>query len=133
MATNRPHSELRCRIKGLDAMGENEDCKNITFKQSLYNVLCTAAYLGSNGSYTRTGIPPGAYVLRVVAIDPFSRDRKVLNFDFFVDSEEQHCSVHLTNRGWRVEGRSFIVEFSSTGVTTGFTCSLNREEFDCRC
>lgn len=111
MATNRPHSELRCRIKGLDMRSGNEDC--------------------SNGSYTRTGIPPGAYVLRVVAIDPFSRDRKILNFDFFVDSEEQHCSVHLTNRGWRVEGQSFIVEFSSTGVTTGFTCSLNREEFDC--
>ena len=45
--------------------------------------------------------------------------------------DESYCAIYLINHGWRVEGQTFAVEFSSTGEATQFTCSLNGEEFEC--
>ena len=67
-----------------------------------------------------------------MAKDPVTRERKKINFDLILNSDEEYCAVHLINRGWRVEDKDIIVEFSTTGYPTGFLCSVNREEFKCK-
>ena len=91
---------------------------------------------GSNGTYSRTGIPPGDYTLRVVARDPVRGDRKVIRNRLWVhsdDANDPYCITYLINRGWRVEGRNFTVEFTATGIASGFVCTLDRmERIDCK-
>ena len=67
-----------------------------------------------------------------MAKDPVTRERKVINIELVVNSDEEYCAVHLINRGWRVEDKDIIVEFSTTGNATGFLCSVNREEEKCK-
>ena len=44
------------------------------------------------------------------------------------------CTTYLINRGWRVEGRNVTVEFTSTGIASGFECALDRgEHVNCKC
>lgn len=86
---------------------------------------------GSSGIFSRTNIPPGQYILRVVARTA-TGDKKVVTNSLLLHRDEMYCAIYLINRGWRVEGKTFVLEFSSTGVTTQFVCSLNREEFECK-
>ena len=67
-----------------------------------------------------------------MAKDPVTRERKKIDFDLVLNSDEEYCAVHLINHGWRVEDKDIIVEFSTTGHPTGFLCSVNREEFKCK-
>ena len=91
---------------------------------------------GSSGTYHRTGIPPGDYSLKVIARDPVRRDRKAITNRLWVNSDDindPYCFTHLINHGWRVEGRNFTVEFTATGIATGFVCTLDRTEHnDCK-
>ena len=61
----------------------------------------------------------------MVAKDPVGGDRKVIRARLWVHSDEAFCTIHLINRGWRVEGRTFTVEFTATGIATGFVCTLD--------
>ena len=64
----------------------------------------------------------------MVAKDPVRGDRKVIRNRLWVHSDDANdpfCVTHLINRGWRVEGRNFIVEFTATGIATGFVCSVD--------
>jgi len=86
---------------------------------------------GSNCTYHHTGVPPGDYNLKVMARDPVRGDRKVIYNHLWVNSDDindPYCFTHLINRGWRVEGRNFTVEFTATGIATGFVCTLDRTE-----
>ena len=56
----------------------------------------------------------------------------MIRIELVLNSSEDHCAVHLINRGLRVEENDVIVEFSTTGNATGFLCSVNREEFQCK-
>ena len=56
----------------------------------------------------------------------------MINIELVLNSSEEHCAVHLINRGWRVEDKVLTVEFSTTGSATGFLCSVNREEEECK-
>jgi len=67
-----------------------------------------------------------------MAKDPVTRERKVTNYELVLNNDEKYCAVHLINRGWRVEDKDIIVEFSTTGYPTGFLCSVNHEEFKCK-
>ena len=91
---------------------------------------------GSNGTYRRTGIPHGDYTLRVIATNPLTNETKVIRNRLWVHSEDAndpYCITYLINRGWRVEGRNFTVEFTATGVATGFKCSLDKKgHHDCK-
>ena len=91
---------------------------------------------GSNGTYSRSGIPPGNYTLRVVARDPVRGDRKVIRIRLGVhsdDASDPYCTTYLINRGWRVEGRNLTVEFTATGIASGFECALDRmEHIECK-
>ena len=59
-------------------------------------------------------------------------EKKVINIELVLNSSEDHCAVHLINRGLRVEENDVFVEFSTTGKATGFLCSVNRKEFKCK-
>ena len=49
------------------------------------------------------------------------------------DANDPYCITYLINRGWRVEGRTFTVEFTATGIASGFECALDRmEHIDCK-
>ena len=91
---------------------------------------------GSNGTYSRSGIPPGDYILRVIARDPVRGDRKVIRNRLGVhsdDASDPYCTTYLINRGWRVEGRNLTVEFTATGIASGFECALDRmEHIECK-
>ena len=39
------------------------------------------------------------------------------------------CTVHLINDGVTVNGNTATVEFASSGPTTSFQCSLDRQSF----
>ena len=67
-----------------------------------------------------------------MAKDPVTRERKEVNVDLVLNSDEEHCAVHLINHGWSIEEKGIIVEFSTTGYPTGFLCSVNDEEFKCK-
>ena len=67
-----------------------------------------------------------------MAKDPVTQERKKINFDLVWNSNEEYCAVYLINRGWRVEDKEIIVEFSTTGYPTGFLCSVNGKEFKCK-
>ena len=58
-------------------------------------------------------------------------DKKVITNNLLLHRDESYCAIYLINHGWRVEGQTFAVDFSSTGEATQFTCSLNGEEFEC--
>lgn len=72
------------------------------------------------------GIPPGDYTLRVVARNPPRGERKVIRNRLWMHGDDVYCITSLVNRGWRVDGNTFTVEFASTGIATGFDCVLDR-------
>ena len=89
---------------------------------------------GSDGTYRRTGIAPGDYTLRVIAYDRVRGDRQVIRSRLWVHSEDAsdpYCITYLINRGWRLEGDMFTVEFAATGAASGadaeFECSVDRD------
>lgn len=88
--------------------------------------------LGSNGTFSRIGVPPGIYTLRIAAEDPITREKKVIAIAIELDDSEDFCTTYLINRGLRIDGRTLIVEYSSTGHYNGFMCSLNRQEIPCK-
>ena len=87
---------------------------------------------GSSGTYNRTDLKAAVapFTLRVVALDPATRKKlAVLYSRLWVHSEDTsdpYCITYLINRGWRVEGDMFTVEFVATGAASGFQCSLDR-------
>ena len=52
----------------------------------------------------------------------------VINISHYIELPEI-CTVHLINDGVTVFGDSATVEFASTGPTTSFVCSLDRQAF----
>ena len=48
------------------------------------------------------------------------------------------CSVHLINRGWRLEreGKDLVVEFAGTGLSSQscarFECALDQRRLECK-
>ena len=99
-------------------------CKQHILLQSLLSA-------GSSGTYNRTDLKAvvAPFTLRVVALDPVTGKKLVLRSRLWVHSEDAsdpYCITYLINRGWRVEGDMFTVEFAATGAASGFQCSLDR-------
>ena len=98
----------------------------------IVHICVLMIFVGSTGTYRRENVPPGRYTLRIEVRDRTTREKKVITAVLFLDASQQQCAIYLINRGYRVEGRTFTVEFSSTGAFTGFTCILNKQENDCK-
>ena len=94
----------------------------------MYTCTCT---LGSMGKFSRANVPPGSYVLRIEARDLSTGEKNVMPTAIELDANEEHCTTYLINRGLRVEDRTLIVEFTSTGLFSGFTCILNGQSSQC--
>ena len=69
----------------------------------------------------------------MIAYDPVRRDRQVIRTRLWVhssDENDQFCITYLNNRGWRVVGDTFTVDFTATGAASRedakFVCSMNR-------
>ena len=88
--------------------------------------------LGSIGTFSRTGVLPGIYFLRIVARDLITREKKVLTTTIDLNASEDHCTPYLINRQLRIDGNMVSVEYTSTGQYNGFMCSLNRQEIPCK-
>ena len=101
----------------------------------LLEVLYSASFpSGSSGTFFRSGLPPGDYTLRVIARDRARREKKVIRNRLWMHGDDVYCIINLINRGWRVEGNRFTVEFNSTGVANGFLCSVDRQGHNpCKC
>ena len=92
-------------------------------------------YTGSSGRVEFTGLVPGDFTLRVVAVDPLISDR--LNPDrraiarnrLWVHGDDVFCVTHLKNDGVTVNQNTMTIDFYSTGDPTGFLCSFDRGEF----
>jgi len=67
-----------------------------------------------------------------MAKDPVTQEKKLINIELVLNSDEEYCAVHLINHGGRIEDKEIIVEFSTTGYPTGFLCSVNHEKFKCK-
>jgi len=90
---------------------------------------------GTSGIYKRTGLPVGDHVLRVVAVDPVRNETAVIRNRIRVREASTFCVVVGTNAGLTVgRNNNVTVEFTGTGVTTGFQCIMDRQEpyFDCK-
>lgn len=79
------------------------------------------------------GIPPGDYSLRAVARDPRrpSAEKAILRNRIRIYNNNDSagaCVVHAVNNGFRVEGNTMTIDFTSTGNPgpTAFLCSLDR-------
>ena len=88
-------------------------------------------FLGSSGQFEREGVPPGDYVLRIVARDPSNpQDKTVLRNAVSVPEDDEFCVVGLQNRGLTVVGNSATIEFYNIGVATRFECVLDRDTIE---
>jgi len=83
--------------------------------------------IGSSGTYVFLFPTPGHKILRVTAKDRDRKERQVIRSILPVPVDNQFCHVYLINRRWRVQGSTFIVEFTSTGIASGFMCVLDRQ------
>ena len=90
---------------------------------------------GSSGRVEFTGLVPGDFTLRVVAVDPFisdrlNRDRRAIARNrLWVHGDDVFCVTHLKNDGVTVNQNTMTIDFYSTGNPTGFLCSFDRGEF----
>ena len=89
---------------------------------------CVLSSVGSSGTYFLSVPTPGDYLLRVIARDRVRKERQIIRTILPVPEENQSCHTYLINRQWRVEGSTFIVEFTSTGIANGFMCILDRQD-----
>ena len=91
--------------------------------------------IGSSGQFESEGVPPGDYVLRIVARDPSNpQDKIVLRNTVSIPKDDEFCVVGLWNRGLTVSGNSATIEFYNVGVATHFQCVLDRTNIneDCK-
>ena len=90
---------------------------------------------GTSGFFRRTGLPAGDHVLRVVAVDPVRNERAVIRNRLRVRRDSRFCIVVGIN-GQAMVGRNnnMTVEFTGTGLTTGFQCLMDRQQpyFNCK-
>lgn len=78
-------------------------------------------------------IPPGHYILRVIAKDRVRSERNVIRRRIIVGVDISFCTVILINRGVLVQGNNVTLEFGGTGIATAFLCNLDRQElFNCK-
>ena len=82
--------------------------------------------IGSAGTYSLSSVPAGRKVLKVIVKDVVRKERKVVRIGLPLPENDDVCYTHLINRGWRVDGDRFTVEFTSTGNAQGYTCVLDR-------
>ena len=71
---------------------------------------------------------PGRKVLRVIARDHVRKEKQIIQAILPVPEDDHFCHTYLINRRWRVEGSTFTVEFTSTGIASGFMCVLDRQD-----
>ena len=87
-------------------------------------------------SIEEQGLPIGGNVLRVVAVDPVRNERAVIRNRLRVRADSRFCIVVGIN-GQVTVGRNnnVTIEFTGTGLTTGFQCLMDRQEpyFRCMC
>ena len=84
---------------------------------------------GTSGFYRRTGLPAGDHELRVVAVDPVRNERTVIRNRLQVCAASTFCVVVGTNAALTVgRNNNVTVEFTGTGLTTGFQCIMDRRE-----
>ena len=63
----------------------------------------------------------------MTAKDRDRKERQVIRSILPVPVDNQFCHVYLINRLWRVQGSTFIVEFTSTGIASGYMCVLDQK------
>lgn len=86
---------------------------------------------GSSGSVVFSDLPPGSYVVRVVA-DNGRNDRAIERRRFDITGDSSTCTVHLINDGVTVDGNRVLVEFAGTGTVQVFSCQLRGQDaFSC--
>ena len=91
---------------------------------------------GTSGFFRHTGLPIGDHVLRVVVVDPVRNERTVIRNRLRVRADSRFCIVVGIN-GQVTVGRNnnVTIQFTGTGLTTGFQCLMDRQEpyFRCMC
>ena len=80
--------------------------------------------------YERNELLPDYYSVRIVVLDPTTRERAVLRGSFTildpnVREGEEVCGVTITNRGSAQTGSNVEITFTGTGATTNFLCRLD--------
>ena len=87
--------------------------------------------IGSNGSATFSGIAPGKYRLRVVALSP-GYNRSVLRRRVVIPNGPNFCTANLIDEGVLVSGSNLTVIFRGVGPVPEFQCILDRQrKFSC--
>ena len=90
---------------------------------------------GSNGRVEITGVVPGDFTLRVVAVDPFISDRfnpdrrAIARNRLWVKGNDEFCTTLVRNDGVTVNQNTMTIDFYNTGNPTGYVCSFDRGEF----
>jgi hypothetical protein len=108
---SRPNVEIRCHIPKTDRRAK-EDC--------------------SSGFFHHSGMRPGRYSIRVIARDPFTRERAVLRGSFTIPDEKSsgdekdHCGVTIINTGTQVKYSDVSVYFAGTGASEEFVCRIDK-------
>jgi hypothetical protein len=75
---------------------------------------------------------PGRYSIRVIARDPFTRERAVLRGSFTIPDEKSsgdekdHCGVTIINTGTQVKYSDVSVYFAGTGASEEFVCRIDK-------
>ena len=88
-------------------------------------------YTGSNGSVTFTGIAPGKYRLRVVALAP-GYIQTALRRRVVIPDGPEYCTANLIDEGVVIDGSNVTVYFQGVGPVKEFLCIVDRRrKFPC--
>ena len=88
-------------------------------------------YTGSNGSATFTGIAPGKYRLRVVALAP-GYIQTALRRRVVIPEGPEDCTANLIDEGVVIDGSNVTVYFQGVGPVKEYLCIVDRQRrFPC--
>ena len=89
-------------------------------------ILITVFIIGSNGSVSFTGVPPGRYRLRVVASSP-GHNQSVIRRRVVIPDDPNYCTANLIDDGAIINGSDVTVHFRGVGPVREFLCMMDRQ------